>query len=207
MPILSNFALSEAFTAISPTQLSLHTAYDTLLEGAHEIVGGLYARQPVVFSVTENPLAALIASNFTEPVVTFAVPAGNTVSFVGLWDDFNNCLGMVPLSSQSPLLFILSADLTTVICPNAFALLDGMLVTNWSMPGVIPNPLTRGTIYQVVNATENTLQLLDLDGDLITPLVFSEVGSGYVQQIQPVAFTADGELGISVITIIGVEIS
>lgn len=193
MAMLSNLALTEMFGALNATTASLHTGFDA--DGGFEVVGAAYARQPVAFTATTD----LRAVNSVDPVATFRVDAGNTVNFVGFWDDTPNFLGMVPLSSQFPLIYILSADLTTVICPNNFALVNGMIITAWKFVSVIPSALEVGRLYQVTNATPNTLQLLEPGGDEI--LSFFDVGAGFIQQVQPVSFTTAGSLSLGAITL------
>ncbi|HYJ33841.1 MAG TPA: hypothetical protein VE326_11530 [Candidatus Binatia bacterium] len=62
------------------TFASLHTA-DPAMTGANEITGGTpaYARQPITWTET-NGVASLNGP------VTFNVPPGTTVAYVGLWN-------------------------------------------------------------------------------------------------------------------------
>ncbi len=106
---------------------------------------------------------------------------------------------MLPASQQGVFLFILSADLTTIICPNAFFLFETAAVVAWSATGPIPNPLTEGTIYYVVSPTENTFLLTDAIGN--PPLTFAQVGVGYLQAISPVTFPAMSTYAVGFITI------
>ncbi len=200
MPMLSQFALNAAFTALNVTQLSLHTAYSDF--GFNEVVGGSYVRAVATVTVQNGQL---LVSNLDQPAAVFQVPAGTTIVYVGMWDDTGDFIGMMPISSQYPLVYILSEDLTTVICPNGFSIIDGMTITTWDFPNIVGNPLVKGTLYQVFNATENTLQLATAE-DPTTPLSFATVGSGFIQQVQPVTFTHDGTFTVSVITMTGIEI-
>lgn len=60
--------------------LSLHTA-DPGTTGANEVSGGTYARATgLIFGAANNGRRTCT----TQP--TFAVPAGTTVAFIGLWD-------------------------------------------------------------------------------------------------------------------------
>lgn len=70
----------DAFPAVA-TFASLHTA-DPGLTGANEVAGGspAYARQ----SITWNAASAGNLDSSNQPV--FDVPAGTTVTHVGLWD-------------------------------------------------------------------------------------------------------------------------
>lgn len=67
--------------ASNVTYVSLHTA-DPGTSGASEVTGGTpaYARKGVSWSTAANGVAAISAG------VTFDVPAGTTIQYVGLWN-------------------------------------------------------------------------------------------------------------------------
>ena len=61
------------------THASLHSA-DPGENGENELTGGSYARVPVTFEAAANGRSNLSAD------VTFEVPAGSSVLYVGYWD-------------------------------------------------------------------------------------------------------------------------
>ena len=75
---LLDLALDTMATEV--VSVSLHTA-DPGGTGANEITGGAYARQ------TPSWAAASGGSVSTDADMTFDVPAGNTVAYVGFWGD------------------------------------------------------------------------------------------------------------------------
>lgn len=76
---LTNATLQAAYTAVKAlgAAVSLHTA-DPGLTGASEVTGGAYARVAAVLPTGANGTG-------TAPAVDINVPAGVTVTHVGVW--------------------------------------------------------------------------------------------------------------------------
>lgn len=80
--------------ATAATHVSLHTD-DPGTTGADEVTGGSYARQAVTWG------AASGGSKTNSSALTFSIPAGTTITHVGLWTASTNgtFLGGGPLDS------------------------------------------------------------------------------------------------------------
>lgn len=76
-------------------QLSLHTD-DPGATGTNEVVGGTYARQAVTWNAATSAQVTIAAP------VSFDVPAGNTISWVGMWETGPTWMGAVALNTPQP---------------------------------------------------------------------------------------------------------
>lgn len=88
--VLFNTALDAMAADI--TQVSLHST-DGGTTGADELTGGAYARQTPAWGAAAN------ASVATTAPMTFSVPGGSTVAFVGLWDAGDVWQGSIALAN------------------------------------------------------------------------------------------------------------
>lgn len=205
MSILSRDAMQLALAGVLPTMLSLHYQWDAF--GESELTSTNYMRQPVISTATEqllivyNPDAAQDDGTFstTSPAATFSLSPLDVVAFVGMWADDGTFLGMVPCSDQNLFAFIISADLTTVICPNGFMLYEGAQVVHWFGPSMALNDVTEGQLFFVTNVTENTFNLTStLGGDLVT---FAAVGAGFFQLIKVTTLQFPGDYVVGTVTV------
>jgi len=86
-------ALVSTYTTV---YVSAHTADPTLTGGA-EVTGGSYARQALSYN------AASGNSKTTSATATIPIPAGNTVTYLGLWSLASGgvFLGQVAITSEA----------------------------------------------------------------------------------------------------------
>lgn len=182
-----NLALS-AITA-APTgigTLSLHGLFET--DGASaaesELLGGVppYTRQPVTWN-TPGGAAVTIAES-----VTFDIPAGSVVGWIGLWstEDPPTFRGMSPIGGGiAP--FVVSGSLgntQTIQCVHAgaFAVDDTVVVwrSQLGFPTSTTGDLLEGQVYTVTVATDETIEI---SSEVTAPvsLTFNSDGAGYVQ--------------------------
>ena len=183
-------ALDESLGAgVGATHLSLHSAYSAT--GTNELTGGTptYARKPATWAAASGRTKATSAS------AVFDVPAAATVRFVGMWDALTagNFLGMVPNGGGIPEGFAVNAAGVTsnVLDAPAHGFSNGNTVVVWAIPGVsLPTTLAEGTVYYVIGATTDTLQLsLTLGGAAID---ITAVGAGFLQRLVEEVFGAQG---------------
>lgn len=78
--------------AAEAVSASLHTA-DPGATGTDELTGGTYARQAITWAAASGGTVGSSAG------LTFSVPGGNTVTYLGLWDSAAAFLGGIVLSS------------------------------------------------------------------------------------------------------------
>jgi len=166
---------------------SLHTAYSAT--GANEVAGGspAYARKALTWA------AANLAQKATSGSVIFDVPGATTVRFIGMWDaaTAGNFLGMTPNNGGVVQSFVcpdITADLLRCV-GHGFVNNDSLIV--WGVPGdPLPGGLAEGTIYYVINATADDLQLAATTGGAAINL--TAIGAGTLQKIIPEVFGAQG---------------
>jgi hypothetical protein len=181
-------ALDESGGAgVGATHGSLHSAYST--SGANELTGGspAYARKAATWA------AATGRSKATSAPMVFDVAAGLTVRWVGFWDAVSagNFLGMTPNGGAIPEDFTVPDISNDILEAPSHGFSNGNTVVVWAVPGApLPAPLAEGTIYYVVAATTDDLQLsLTLGGAAIN---ITAVGSGFIQRIVEEVFGAQG---------------
>jgi hypothetical protein len=168
---------------------SLHTAYSST--GTNEVTGGspAYARKGATWAAAASGAKATSAS------MVFDVPAGTTVRWVGFWDavTVGNFLGMTPNGGGTPQDFVANAaDVTsnTLDCV-AHGYSNGDQVVVWAVPGdPLPTGLAEGTVYFVVGATTDTVQLSTTSGG--SAIDITAIGAGLLQKIVPEVFGAQG---------------
>ena len=93
MGAFTNDAKNSMLDSLTVDACSLHSA-DPGATGANEISGGSYTRQAPTFNAASTGARALNAD------LTFSVPAGSTVSFVGYWSG-TTFIGSDQVASES----------------------------------------------------------------------------------------------------------
>ncbi len=174
---------------------SLHSAYSAT--GTNELTGGspAYARKAATWS------AAAAGAKATSASMAFDVAGGSTVRFVGFWDAVTagNFLGMSPNGGAIPQAFVVpdaSADILECVA-HGFA--NGDTVTVWAVPGdPIPTGLVEGTVYFVINATTDDLQLSATSGG--ASVAITAIGAGTLQKLVTEVFGAQGTHTITGVT-------
>ncbi len=186
--------LDEANAGVGATHGSLHSAYST--SGANELSGGspAYARKALTWA------AASGRSKATSAGVTFDVPAGAAPAWIGFWDALSagNFLGMVPNGGGIPEDFAVNSSGVTsnTLDAPSHGFSNGNTVVVWAVPGAsLPTGLSEGTIYFVVGATTDTLQLSTTSGG--SAIDITAVGSGFLQRIVVESFGAQGTHTVS----------
>jgi hypothetical protein len=93
----STSAKNSMLGGITPAQASLHSADPGALGTSNELAGGspAYTRKNVTFNAASSASRALNAD------VTFDVPAGATVAYVGYWASGPTFLGSDQVTSES----------------------------------------------------------------------------------------------------------
>jgi hypothetical protein len=189
MGTLSTDAKNQALDALDVAYLSLHHTYSTV--GANEVVGGSYARVPVILD------AAIDGVRGISTTYTFDVPAGPFV-WLGLWSTGGTFQGMTPLGSPSPRQFTISTASTFSMFSHGFVVDDTFVLWGPSLTS-LPSPLTEGTIYYVVSVlSDNEFQASDSLGG--TVLTFG-LGNGHVQRCTPQVFDEAGTFTVDALTL------
>lgn len=168
---------------------SLHSAYSST--GTNELTGGspAYARKSATWAAAASGAKATSAS------MVFDVAAASSVAFVGFWDasTAGNFLGMTPNGGGIPQDFVVNAAGVTSNTLDCVA--HGFVNTNtvvlWAVPGdPLPTGLAEATIYYVVGAATDTLQLSLTSGGAAIDI--TAIGAGFLQRIVVEAFGAQG---------------
>lgn len=179
----SNAGKNLMLDALAPSHMSLHSAYpgDT---GANELAGGSYARQ----ANTWNAAASGSKDNSNTP--SFNVPAASTVAFIGFWSALTvgTFYGSAPNGGGATKLFTVDDIATEVLDSMAHGFANGDTVVVYGTG--LPTGLVEGTVYFVVGATTNTLQLSATSGGAAINL--TAVGAGLLQKIVVETFTGAG---------------
>lgn len=176
------------------THASLHTAYSA--SGANELTGGspAYARKSITFAAAASGSKA--ASNTPQ----FDVAAATTVRFVGMWDAASNgnFKGMIALGGSEK--EIISIDLTgDAITVPAHGLANNDKVVFYG--GTPPAPLAEGTVYYVVGAATDTIQVAATQGGAAINLTALPDGQCVVSKIFEETFANQGTLTLNATTL------
>lgn len=171
---------------------SLHTAYSS--SGANEVTGGspAYARKAATWA------AASSGSKATSASMVFDVPASTTVRWVGFWDasTAGNFLGMTPNGGGTPQAFTVPDISNDTLECVAHGFSNGDQVVVWAVPGdPVPTGLAEGTVYFVVSATTDDLQLSATSGG--AAINITAIGAGFLQKLVPETFGAQGTHTVS----------
>lgn len=181
-------ALDESGGAgVGATHGSLHTAYSST--GTNEVTGGspAYARKAATWA------AAASGAKATSGSMAFDVPAAASVAWVGFWDAVTsgNFLGMTPNGGGTPQAFVMDDSTADVLECVAHGFSNTNTVVLWAVPGdALPTGLAEGTIYYVINATTDDLQLSATSGG--AAIALSSIGAGFIQRIVVEAFGGQG---------------
>jgi len=172
---------------VGATHGSLHSAYSTT--GTSELTGGspAYARKAATWG------AATSRSKATSAFMVFDVPGSSTVRWVGFWDAVTagNFLGMTPNGGGIPEDFTVPDIATDILKAPSHGFVNGNAVVLWSVPGApLPTPLVEGTVYYVISATTDDLQLSATVGG--ATINITVVGSGFLQRLVEESFGAQG---------------
>lgn len=199
---LSNTAKNTMLDALDEAQAagakfgSLHSAYSST--GASELTGGApaYARKGLTWA------AASAGAKATSATAVFDVAAGSTVAFFGLWDAVTagNFLGMTPNGGGVVQAFVvpdISNDILECVA-HGFANNDSVIA--WAVPGdPLPTGLVEGTVYFVVAATTDDLQLSATSGG--AAINITAIGAGTLQKITREVFGGQGTHTITAATL------
>lgn len=199
---LSNAAKNLMLDALDESQaagakyLSLHSAYSS--SGANELTGGspAYARKAATWA------AASAGSKATSASAVFDVPAGSTVRWIGMWDavTVGNFLGMTPNGGVTPQDFVVPDIANDTLECVAHGFLNGDTVVVWGVAGdPVPTGLSEGTVYYVITATTDDLQLSATSGG--AAINITAIGAGFIQKIVPEVFGAQGTHTVTSATI------
>lgn len=172
--------------------LSAHTAYSS--SGANEVAGGspAYARKAATWGAASSASKALSSG------VTFDIPAGTTVGWIGTWDasTSGNFLGMTPNGGGTPQGFVVPDISNDVLECVAHGFANGQTVVVWAVPGdPLPTGLSEGTVYYVTNATTDDLTLSATSGG--ATINITGIGAGFLQRIVLETFGAQGTHTVS----------
>lgn len=178
------------------THLSLHTAYST--SGANEVTGGspAYARQAVAFGAAASGSKAMTGTE------TFDVPAGTTVRWIGGFDaaTAGNFHGMTPNGGGTPQSFVVPDIANDTLECVAHGFSNGNTVVVWAVPGdPLPTGLSEGTVYYVISATTDDLQLSATSGG--SAINITGIGAGFLQKIVEETFGAQGTHTVSALSL------
>lgn len=186
-------ALDEAGGAgVGATHGSLHTAYSST--GANELTGGspAYARKAATWGAAASGAKATSAS------MVFDVPAASTVRWVGFWDAVTagNFLGMTPNGGGTPQAFVVPDIANDTLECVAHGYSNGNIVVVWAVPGdPLPTGLSEGTVYYVISATTDDLQLSATSGG--AAINITAIGAGLLQRLVEESFGAQGSHTVS----------
>jgi hypothetical protein len=187
-------ALDEA-QAAGAKFASLHSAYSTT--GTNELTGGTpaYARKAATWD------AAASGSKAINGTIVFDVAAAAVVRFVGFWTAVTGgtFLGMSPNAGTIPQAFVVpdaSADVLECVA-HGFVNTDTVVV--WAVPGdPLPTGLVEGTVYFVINATVDDLQLSATSGG--AAVAITAIGAGMLQKLVVETFGGQGTHTITACT-------
>jgi hypothetical protein len=166
------------------THLSAHSAYS--VTGANEITGGspAYARKVPTFGAASAGSKSLSAN------VVFDMPAGSSILFVGRWTALTGgtFLGMAAIGGVE-MEFATDLASDTITAPA-----HGLVNTDRIVfvGGTPPGGLTEGTIYFVVGATTDTIQVAVTSGGAAINLTTQASAQCLVSKIVPETYGAQG---------------
>lgn len=168
---LTTTARNQALNGVTIDQISLHNAFPGST-GSSELTGGGYTRLSCTFAAASGGVR-----NISAPAA-FAVGAGHTVRWVGLWGA-GVFMAYSP-NAGSPREFQVDLTANTVSVP-AHGYADGDRVVFYG--GTIPTGVDEGVIYFVRDSTTDTFRIaavaagvaIDLTGTGATDCVVSRL--------------------------------
>lgn len=172
---------------------SLHSG-DPSTTGATELTGGspAYARKAITYA------AAASGQKSNSAALTFDIPAGTTVTHVGLFSALTagTFYGWFPAGGFSPMGANIDAG-TDVFTSYAHGLANGQQVVVYDqMAAGLPTGFTEGTTYFVVNSTTDTFQLSATSGG--APITVTTSAEVVVQRVLPEVFAAQGQYQVAI---------
>lgn len=177
--------------------LSAHSAYSN--SGGNELTGGspAYARKGATWGAAASAQKALSSA------VTFDVPSGSTVAWIGMWDAVTagNFLGMTPNGGGAVKAFSLDDTTADTFKCAGHGFANGDTVVLWDGLDTLPTGVTQGTVYFIVNTATNTFQLSATSGG--AAINITGAGGGSVQKIVVETFAAQGTHQVSSMTLDG----
>lgn len=193
-PVFVDAAANAGLNAIAAlvTHLSLHSG-DPGTTGANEVTGGspAYARKAVTWGAAASRQVDIAAP------VAFDVPASTTVYWVGMWGALSGgtYYGAIPVGGGARKWFSMPNATNDVLFVEAHGYSNGQAVVVFAGSGGLPGGLSEGTVYYVVNANTNDLQLESSIGGGVIGL--SSIGDGFIQSIAPETFGSQGVLNVN----------
>lgn len=173
---------------------SLHNAYSAT--GTNELTGGGYAREAVTWN------AAATSSKTTASVAgAFTVPAGGTVSFVGLWSAVSSgtFAGMGPNGGATQFGFTSTSATPSVFTAPSSSYSAGQSVVLFDSAGAtISSDFTLGTIYYIAASpapSGPTFSLAATSGG--SAINSTHVGAGIVQAVTIELYGSAGTFTLS----------
>jgi hypothetical protein len=189
VPEYSTTGKNTALAAIAAVAdfASLHTGHPGNT-GANELAGGTpaYARKAVTWNAPAGGILTL--SNSPQ----FDVPAA-TVSRVGFWDEAvgGNFYGWAPLQGATADDMVpFTAAISDTLTAPAHGYVNGDQVLVIPTAGSLPTGLTEGTIYFVIGATTDTLQLSLTSGGAAVDI--TATGAGMLHRVVPQLYASQG---------------
>jgi hypothetical protein len=202
MPIFTATAKNRMLDAMDESAttgigtLALYSAYSAA-GTTNELTGGTpaYARKPATFNAAAGGTKALAAT------VTFDVPAGATVAWVGGWSTEATpvFLSIMPAGAGPLKPFAMDDATADTLKVAGHGYVANQTVVVWPGNQTLPAPLAEGTIYYVVNPTANNFQLATTSGGAAINL--TAVGNGYVQSLVVESFAGQGQYQVTAYTL------
>lgn len=193
-PVFVDAAANAGLNAIAAlvTHLSLHSG-DPGTTGANEVTGGspAYARKAVTWGAAASRQVDIASA------VAFDVPASTTAFWVGMWSALSagTYYGAIPVGGGARKWFSMPNATNDVLFVEAHGYTNGQQVVVFAGSGGLPTGLSEGTVYYVVNANTNDLQLESSIGGGVIGL--SSIGDGFIQSIAPETFGSQGVLNVN----------
>jgi hypothetical protein len=201
--VLSTTARNAALDALDAiTWLSLHSAYSTT--GENELAGGspAYSRLATSFTPAVEGIKSIVET------VTFDVPGGATVAWIGLWTAVTGGTfwGMVPNGGalvDQPRMFVTDDTGSDQILAPPHPLGVNESIVFWvSDDGLLPftpsGMLQEGAIYYATGVSSEAFVISTISGGATLDL--TTIGRGYYQRITPEFFVAQGTFRLNALS-------
>lgn len=187
-------AKNNMLNSIGVSYVSLHDGYPGAT-GASELAGGspAYARQAVTFAVAAS--GQRVASN----APLFNVPAGKTVRYIGFWDAVvgGNFLGFVANGGTEREFTVDTVGNKVLSTAHGLSNNDKVVIAGTTAPA----GLAIGTIYFVVSANANDLQVSATLGGVAIALTAQPSYDCTISKVVEEGFGAQGQHQVSSLTL------
>lgn len=193
-PVFVDAAANAGLNSIAAlvTHLSLHDG-DPGATGANEVTGGspAYAREAVTWGAAASREVDIASA------VAFDVPASTTVYWVGMWSALSagTYYGAIPVGAGARLWFSMPNATNDVLFVEGHGWSNGQTVVVFAGSGGLPTGLSEGTVYYVINANTDDLQLSATEGG--AAIALTAIGDGFIQSIAPETFGSQGVLNVN----------